>query len=89
MKIGTDNDIPIQEVLIYIENIPFKDDEEALGEISGALRELELVNSVNEEIELLQKAKVNMTVYDILHKQDEVITKLVVYMIKEKNLICR
>lgn len=50
LKIGTGNDIPIQEVLIYIENIPFKDQaSEQLGEDeTGALSELQKVQNVNE-----------------------------------------
>lgn len=30
-----------------------------------------------------------MSVYDILYKPDEVITKLVVYLIKEEQLVCQ
>jgi len=63
LKIGTDNDIPIEEVLIYIENIP-------LDENSLPLQELKSVEKIDNDSQMLRDAKVNMSIYDILHNYE-------------------
>ena len=48
LKIGTEKDIPIEEVLIYIENIPLKiNNEEEEGRHCKALKELKSVEKIN------------------------------------------
>lgn len=53
--IGGDNDIPIEETLIYIENIPLSKDHDAMSE-------LEIVQRINEESERFREMKLNMSI---------------------------
>ena len=90
LKIGTDDDIPIDQVLIYIENIPLKVNtttEEEEGRHCKALKELKSVEKINSEIKALQEAKLDMSLYDILHNSEEVLTKLVIYQISTNKIM--
>lgn len=55
LVIGGDNDIPIEETLIYIENIPLSKDHDAMSE-------LEIVQRINEESERFREMKLNMSI---------------------------
>lgn len=77
LKLGSENDIPIEEVLIYIENIPIISKDRSHREPIQALIELKTVEKLDKEAKLLKGAKVDMTLYDILHRSDEVFSKLV------------
>ena len=63
IKIGSGNDIPVDEVLIYLKNIPIgSDNRQVIGE-------LELVQRISEESELLKKMRLNMTIREIIENQ--------------------
>lgn len=47
IRIGSDNDIPIDEIMLYLENIP-------LTEESPVLHELTRIQKINEEVERFQ-----------------------------------
>lgn len=53
--IGGENDIPIEETLIYIENIPLSKDHDAMSE-------LEIVQRINEESERFREIQLNMSI---------------------------
>lgn len=56
LKLGSDKDIPIPEVLIYIENIP-------LAENNPVTEELKILKKINEVGEKFQRMKLNMSVF--------------------------
>lgn len=70
IKIGSDNDTPIDEVLIYIENIPLTSDNEIM-------RELHVIEQISEEAEKFQAMKLNMSLYEIINNPDSVISALI------------
>lgn len=86
LKLGSDNDIPIEEVLIYIENIPITSKDPKNNEPIRPLIELKTVEKLSKEAELLKAARIDMTLYDILRKPDEVFTKLVNHAVGTKDL---
>ena len=86
LKLGSDNDIPIEEVLIYIENIPITSKDPKNNEPIRPLIELKTVEKLSKEAELLKEARIDMTLYDILRKPDEVFTKLVNHAVGTKDL---
>lgn len=63
IKIGSGNDIPVDEVLIYLKNIPIG------SENRQVIGELELVQRISEESELLKKMRLNMTIREIIENQ--------------------
>ena len=77
IKIGSGNDIPVDEVLIYLKNIPIG------SENRQVIGELELVQRISEESELLKKMRLNMTIREIIENQEAVIEKLVLYLIEK------
>ena len=74
MKLGTDKDIPLEEVLIYINSIPIEKNRPAFSQ-------LKLVEKIKKEHEMLAEAKVNMSIEEILNNQEELLKKLVDYQI--------
>jgi hypothetical protein len=81
IKIGSGNDIPVDEVLIYLKNIPIG------SENRQVIGELELVQRISEESELLKKMRLNMTIREIIENQEAVIEKLVLYLIEKHELL--
>ena len=87
LKLGSGNDIPIEEVMIYIENIPITSNDPGDNKpMPPHLLELKTIEKLNKEAELLKNARVNMSLYDILRKPDEVFTKLVNYAVDSSNV---
>lgn len=74
MKLGTDKDIPLEEVLIYINSIPIEKNR-------PAFIQLKLVEKIKKQHEMLAEAKVNMSIEEILNNQEELLKKLVDYQI--------
>ncbi len=81
IKIGSGNDIPVDEVLIYLKNIPIGSDNKQV------ISELELVQRISEESELLKKMRLNMTIREIIENQETVIEKLVLYLVEKHELL--
>lgn len=67
IRIGSGNDIPVDEVLIYLKNIPIGSDNKQV------IAELELVQRISEESEVLKKMRLNMTIREIIENQETVI----------------
>jgi hypothetical protein len=63
IRIGSGNDIPVDEVLIYLKNIPIG------SENKQVISELELVQRISEESDLLKKMRLNMTIREIIENQ--------------------
>ena len=68
--IGGDSDIPIGEVLIYIENIPLSKDHYVMAE-------LQTVQRINEESCRFQEMKINMSIHDIIENCEDVVAKCI------------
>jgi hypothetical protein len=56
LKLGSQKDIPISEVLIYIENIPF-------GTDNPLAKELNILKRINEEGDKFKRMKINMSIF--------------------------
>ncbi len=81
IKIGSGNDIPVDEVLIYLKNIPIgSDNKQVIGE-------LELVQRISEESDTLKKMRLNMTIREIIENQESVIERLVLFLIEKHELL--
>ena len=70
--IGSADDIPLDEILIYIENIPITMEDIYSSEKSKTVTELALVEKLSRDCEasILKNAKVDMSLYDILRNSD-------------------
>ena len=69
LKLGSDNDIPLDEVMIYVENIP-------LTKNNPIIEELQTIQKINEEAERFKSIKINMSFLEIMEKEEAVITAL-------------
>jgi hypothetical protein len=66
LKLGSQKDIPISEVLIYIENIPF-------GSDNPISKELKILQRINEEGEKFKRMKINMSIFEMIRNRDSVL----------------
>lgn len=80
LKLGSDNDIPLDEVMIYVENIP-------LTKNNPIIDELQTIQKINEEAERFKAIKINMSFLEIMEKEETVITALIDEEIKKKNVM--
>lgn len=55
MMIGTENDIPLSEIIIYIQNVPLEKNNEMFSKLT-------VIHEIDENMELLSNAKINMSV---------------------------
>lgn len=74
LMVGTENDIPIDEILIYVENIPIDRGNEILARLT-------LINDINKNVDLLQEAQINMSVEDIINNHHIMISKVIDHLI--------
>ena len=72
LKLGSEKDIPMSEVLIYIENIPLTDD-------NPVSKELKTLQKINEEGERFKKMKLNMSVFEMIRNRDSVLLNSIAY----------
>jgi hypothetical protein len=79
IKIGSGDDTPIDEVLIYIENIPIDKEKEMM-------RELEVIKRIGEEVDKFQAMKLDMSLYEIMNNPDSVISSLISYEISQSHI---
>jgi hypothetical protein len=79
LKLGSENDIPLDEVMIYVENIP-------LSKNNPIIDDLKIVERINEESERFKKMKLNMSLLQIIESCEDVVTALINEEIKEKNV---
>lgn len=61
MKVGSDNDIPIDDVLIYLENIPITSNQS-----KEIINDLEMIQKISEESAVFKDMKINMTIHEIV-----------------------
>lgn len=74
MKVGTENDIPLDEILIYIENIP-------LQKNNNVLEKLAVISAINKNVALMQEAKVDMTVLEIMNSPQVLMLKIIDFLL--------
>jgi hypothetical protein len=72
LVIGGPNDIPIEEILIYIENIPLSRDNDLMAE-------LETVQKIKEEADRFREMKLSMSIREIIDNCEDVISKVIQY----------
>ena len=80
LKLGSSNDIPLDEVMIYVENIP-------LTKNNPIIEELQTIQKINEEAERFKAIQINMSFLEIMEKEETVITALIDEEIKKKNVM--
>ena len=80
LKLGSNNDIPLDEVMIYVENIP-------LTKNNPIIEELQTIQKINEEAERFKAIQINMSFLVIMEKEETVITALIDEEIKKKNVM--
>lgn len=69
LKLGSENDIPLDQVMIYVENIP-------LTKNNPIIEELQTIQKINQESERFKSIKINMSFLEIMEKEEYVITAL-------------
>lgn len=74
MMIGTDNDIPLSEIIIYIQNVPLERNNEMFSKLT-------VIHEIDENMELLSNARINMSVKEIIENPQLVMTRLIDYLI--------
>jgi hypothetical protein len=62
LMIGSGSDTPIDEILVYIENIPFPIHNDNI------MKNLAQIQQINYESDMLRKIRVNMTLAEIMKK---------------------
>lgn len=55
MMIGTENDIPLSEIIIYIQNVPLEKNNEMFSKLT-------VIHEIDENMDLLSSARINMSV---------------------------
>ena len=80
LKLGSNNDIPLDEVMIYVENIP-------LTKNNPIIEEIQTIQKINEEAERFKAIQINMSFLEIMEKEETVITALIDEEIKKKNVM--
>lgn len=70
LKLGSEKDIPIDEVLIYIENIP-------ISHQTSIQSDLLLIQRINQYSERFKNIKLNMTIFAMTKNMDNVIAALI------------
>lgn len=59
LMVGTQNDIPLKEVLIYIENVPMNKNREILSKLN-------FISDIDDNIDIIRAARVNMSIHEIM-----------------------
>ena len=80
IRVGSENDIPIDEIMCYLENIP-------LEKGSLVLQELTKIQKIKENVERFQEIKINMTIDEIAKNCEKVINALIDQEIKKKKVM--
>ena len=75
LMVGTPHDIPLEEILIYIENIPIYMNDDALMKLTT-------ITAINRNTRILQEAKINMSVLQIMEKPQELMIKVIDHLIQ-------
>ena len=81
LKIGSSNDIPIDEVLIYVENIPINNRNNFI------INNLETIQKISEESDIFKKMRLNMTLREMIDNYEKVVEKMVEYEIKKHDIL--
>lgn len=79
LMVGTEEDIPLKEVLIYIERVPMDKNSEYLSKLN-------FISIINENIDIIQAAHVNMSIHEILYNPSQLIGKLCEHLIIDLNV---
>lgn len=80
IKIGSDCDTPIDEILVYIENIPFPIHNDSI------MTNLQYIQEINYESEILQKIKANMTLQQVVDRPKKIIEMIVEYEVNRHEV---
>lgn len=80
LKIGSPKDVPIEEVIIYIESIP-------LSENNPVINDLEIIRVINLEAPRFRKIKLDMSIFDITKNPDKVLAAVTQHAIEDNNLM--
>lgn len=80
LKLGcSDRDIPITEVLIYLEKIPLKE-----GNILES--EMKVLKEINNFAEQFKKMRLNMSVFEVIRSKDTVLMKVIQHQIRSSKI---
>ena len=82
LRVGGPNDIPIDEVLIYLENIPI-----TRNTSKEIIWDLEIIQKVNDEYPTLKQMNLNMTIREIIDNYEIVMEKLVDHEISKHKIL--
>jgi hypothetical protein len=80
IKVGSSSDTPIDEILVYIENIPFPIHNESI------MANLEYIQEINYESEMLRRIQVSMTLSEIVRNGEKVIQMMVDHEIARHDM---
>ena len=80
LVIGSPHDVPIQEVIIYIETIP-------LSPSNPILQELEVIRLINDETPRFKRVGLNMSIFDITKNADKVLALVISHAIQEQEVL--
>ena len=78
LMVGTGHDIPLSEILIYIENIPIKNE--------YLLNKLTNISAVNPNSKIMQQAGVNRSIMEIIESPKAMMSKIIDYKLKEYGM---
>ncbi len=80
LKLGSSNDIPLEEVMIYVENIP-------LTKNNPIIEQLKTIQKINEEADRFKSIKINLSFLEIMEKEEYVISALLDEEIRKKEIM--
>ena len=81
IKVGSAADTPIDEILVYIENIPFPIHNDSI------MANLEYIQVINYESDTLRAIRVDMTLSDIVKNGERVIQMMVDHEIDRHDML--
>lgn len=80
LTLGSEDDVPFEEVMIYVENIPFSKN-------NPIIEELNTIQIIGECSEIFTKIKLNMSFLEIVEKCEDVLSAMIDQHIKERNVL--
>ena len=79
LMVGTDDDIPLSEILIYIENIPIEKNNDVLNKLTT-------ISAINRNAYIMQDARVNMSILDIIQNPQQLMIKIIDHLLQKFDM---
>ena len=80
LKVGSAEDVPIDEVLIYLESIPLVKNNELMDHLI-------FIENIKDQADKFKAMQLNMSLDHMIKSPEEVINKMVLYEMEDKSVM--